>query len=169
MIDKIMDLILRAPEKWVHIREIARKVGISPNSVRKYATKLRKKGLIEMKKESNMVMMRASMENQSYKQEKLVHNLRSIFSSGLADFLYQYCNPRAIVLFGTYSRGEDISTSDVDIGIITNSKKRPDLSKFEKKLARRIELSLFTRKEVSDEFFNNIINGIVLKGVLKNE
>ena len=48
-------------------------------------------------------------------------------------------------------------------------KKRPDLSIFEKKLHRRIELSLFTRKEVSEEFFTNMINGIVLKGMVKNE
>lgn len=166
--EKIIDLIFQFPEKWIHLREIARKCKISPNSVRKYVVELKKKGIIEQKKEANMILIRANIESEAYKREKRIYNLRNIYSSGVVDFLYKYYNPKAIVLFGSYSRGEDILRSDIDIGIITNNEKRPDLSTFEKKLSRKIELSLFTRKEVSKEFFNNIINGIVLKGFLKN-
>ena len=165
----IKHLIFKAPEKWMHLREIARNLNISPNTVSKSIAELRKKGIVEEKKEVNMRMFRANFDNETYKHEKRVYNLQNIYDSGITSFLFEYYNPKAIALFGSYSRGEDISTSDIDIGIITNEKKRPNLTMFEKKLSRNIELSLFTRKKVSKEFFNSIINGIVLTGFLANE
>lgn len=169
MKNKMQEVVFRAPEKWIHIREIARVLRISPNSVRKDAILLKKHGILQKKREGNMIMYRANMESEQYKIEKMLVNLRDILYSGVIEFLQDYYSPAAIVLFGSYSRGEDTSTSDIDIAVITSSKKRPDLRKFEKKLSRRIELSIFTRKEVSKEFFNNVINGIVLKGFLKYE
>lgn len=169
MINKITDLIFKTPEKWAHIREAARKLNVSPNTVRKTITSLKKEGLLEEKKEGNMIRFRANLNSEKYKQEKRLYNLHQIYKSGIIDFLFNYYNPEVIILFGSYSRGEDISTSDIDIGIVTNESKRADLKDFEKKLSRKIELSLFTRNKISDEFFNNLINGIVLKGVLKNE
>ena len=49
MIEKITNLIFQAPEKWIHIREISRKLRVSPNSVRKYIPKL-KRGTINIGK-----------------------------------------------------------------------------------------------------------------------
>ncbi len=164
---KLNELIFAMPERWLHIREMARKLGVSPNTVRKDIAILKKSGIVEERKEGNMIMIRAKLDNENYKREKRIHNLHSIYKSGIVDYLFDfYDTPSAIILFGSHSRGEDISTSDIDICILTKNKKRPDLSGFEKKVFRRIELSLLTRKEVSDEFFNNLINGIVLKGVL---
>ena len=169
MIEKITELVFKNPEKWVHIRKMARLLKVSPNSIRKNIDKLKKIGIVQEQKEGVMIKYRANLEEESYKREKMLHNLRSIYSSGIVDFLYELYSPKAIVLFGSYSRGEDTSTSDIDIGILTSNRRRPDLRIFEKKLSRKIQLSLFTKKEVSKEFFNNIVNGIVLKGFMKNE
>jgi predicted nucleotidyltransferase len=169
MNDKINNLIFKNPEKWIHIRGIARKLRLSPETVRKHLAVLKRQEIVEGRKEGNLLQFRANLENENYKHKKILHNLRAIYDSGIAGFLYEYYHPKAIVLFGSYARGEDLSRSDIDIGIVTSNKKRPHLSGFEKRLARKINLSLFTRKEVSNEFFTNIINGVVLKGVLKNE
>jgi predicted nucleotidyltransferase len=166
---QISQLIFKFPEKWIHIREIARKLKISPETARKTLSRLKKQGIVEERKQANTLQFRARLENEIYKREKMIFNLHIIYDSGIVNLLSNYYHPKTIVLFGSYARGEDTSTSDIDIGVITNNKKRPNLRIFEKKLSRRIELSLFTRKEVSNEFFTNIINGIVLKGVLKNE
>lgn len=164
----IFDFICKNPEKWIHIRKASRELKISPNTFRKNISLLEKKGVIEKKKQGNMILYRANMENEKYKQMKQLNNLKNIYFSGIVDFLFDYYTPNAIILFGSYSRGEDISTSDIDIAVLTPNKKRPDLEKFEKKLNRRVELSLFTFDDISKEFLNNLINGIVLKGVLKN-
>ena len=168
MIDRIKNFIFKKPEKWAHIRETARQIKISPETVRKVIMSLKREGIVESRKEGNMLQFRANLESEKYKREKMLYNLREIHYSGIVDFLNDFYSPQAIVLFGSYARGEDTSSSDIDIGVITSSKKQPDLSVFEKRLARRIELSLFTRKDVSEEFFTNIINGITLKGMIKN-
>jgi predicted nucleotidyltransferase len=75
-------------------------------------------------------------------------------------------------LFGSYRKGEDISTSDIDIAIEDNDTKdhqthplrEPD---FEKLLGRNIQIHLFSRKNVDHNVFNNIANGIVLSGFLE--
>jgi|SRR3989338_6050314 len=169
MIEKIRDFIFKKPENWMHVRQMARELKISPETTRKMLVRLKKHGIVESRKEGNMTQFRASLENEKYKREKMLHNLRAAYDSGIVDFLYGLYRPGAIVLFGSYARGEDISSSDIDIGVITSSRKRPDLRIFERKLSRRIELSLFARKDVSSEFFANIINGVVLKGMIKNE
>ena len=165
--NKILNLIHSEPEKWKHIRKFSRMSKVSPNSVRTYLRILEKNGLVEKKIEGNLLLFRAKLDRPEYKTEKRLYNLKAIYGSGIIDFLDKYYQHRAIVLFGSYSRGEDTSDSDIDIAILTDDKKRPNLSKFEKKLNRKIELSLFTEKEISQEFYNNIINGIVLKGFLK--
>ena len=169
IMNEIKGFIFKAPERWMHIREIARKLKISPNSVRKNIAPLKKRGIVEERKDGNMILYRANMNDERCRREKMLHNLRNIFDSGVIESLYEYYSPSAIVLFGSYARGEDISSSDIDIAVVTSSRKRPDMRKFEKRLSRKIELSLFTREGVSREFFNNVANGIVLWRFLKNE
>jgi len=167
---KITDIISAEPEKWIHLRELARRSRTSPNTVKAYVKKETKKGTLKTKKEGNMVLYKANMENEDYTTRKRLSNISKIFDSGTVKHLDKYYNhPQAIVLFGSYSKGEDISTSDIDIAVITPEKKRPDLNRYEKILKRKIELSLFTNKDISKEFFNNLINGFVLKGFLKDE
>jgi predicted nucleotidyltransferase len=168
--EKIMEVIFAEPEKWIHIRELARKSKTSPNTAKTYVAEEKKKGILKTKKEGNMVLCKANMESENYLIKKRLSNISKIFDSGAIDYLDNYYDhPKAIILFGSYSRGEDISTSDLDIAIITQNKKRPDLSRYEKILKRKIELSLLTNKEISKEFFNNLINGFVLKGFFKYE
>ena len=101
--------------------------------------------------------------------EKKLYNLRSLYSSGLVDFLVQELSNPAIILFGSYARGEDVETSDIDIFIETTQKEIPSLVKFEKKLQRKTQL--FKYKDISKvenkELSNNIINGITLNGFLE--
>lgn len=164
---EVEEFIFEKPEKWFHIREISRKLKMSPNSVRVSAQKLVKDKIAEKRKLGNLLQVRANLDGENYKVEKRIYNFESMYRSGLADFLHDYYSRSAVILFGSYSRGEDTSFSDIDIAIITSEKKRPDLNAFEKRLARKINLSVFKRNEVSDEFFTGVINGIVLRGFLK--
>ena len=90
-----------------------------------------------------------------------------IYSSGIIEFLVNKYSPSSISVLGSYSKGEDVEKSDVDIAVITNNKEQADLEKFEKKLNRKVHLLLFETKKTSEEFFNNLINGIIFYGVLR--
>ncbi|MBI2508088.1 nucleotidyltransferase domain-containing protein [Candidatus Woesearchaeota archaeon] len=76
----------------------------------------------------------------------------------------------AIILFGSFRKGEDIERSDIDIAIITQIKDMPDLNRFEKILHHKVSLFLFSRERIekmkvgNKELLNNLVNGIILRG-----
>ena len=97
----------------------------------------------------------------------MVYNLYSVIESNLIDFIEEKLMPKSIVLFGSYQRGEDIESSDIDI-FVECKKEKLDIKKFEKKFERKIEFHFrenFT--SLPNELKNNIINGIVLSGFLE--
>ena len=103
--------------------------------------------------------------NQKFIQLKRLYNIYSLFSA--VDYLKNiYEEPEAIVLFGSYSKGEDISQSDIDIAVITSNHKEIKISKFEKKLTRKIKIYEIQIEKAEKEFLNTLINGIVLDGYL---
>ena len=107
------------------------------------------------------------MDNKIFKKYKIIHNLSSILESGVIDFIEETVSPKSIVLFGSYSRGEDIENSDIDLFVECKNEEL-DLKSFEKKLGRKIELH-FNEKFTMypKELKNNIINGVVLNGFLE--
>lgn len=164
---KVLDFIFRYPEKEFHIREIARCCGLSPNTVSTIVDEYCKRGVFLKQRKANLIEVKSNIDEEEYKIEKNLSNLRLIHESKLINYLNTfYNNPKAIILFGSYLRGEDISSSDIDIAVITSNKKRPNIEKFEKKLYRKINIHPILVKEVSKEFWNNLINGYVLRGYL---
>jgi predicted nucleotidyltransferase len=87
----------------------------------------------------------------------------------LADHMInEYFNP-VIVLFGSYSRGEDIEGSDIDLYVETPKKRNFDLEKFENILKRRIQVFNYKniREVLNIHLRNNIINGITINNFLE--
>lgn len=165
---KIINHLFTYPEIWTHVREVARKLNISPNSV---ATTIKKLNIIETRKDINALKFRCDLENKDYLKKKKIHNLSKLNNSKLIENLEKEYNSKAIILFGSYSKGEDISSSDIDIAIITNKKEHINLKIFEDELKRKISLSLVdpSYKKISKEFYMSLINGIVLQGRLSYE
>ncbi|MBU1129544.1 MAG: nucleotidyltransferase domain-containing protein [Nanoarchaeota archaeon] len=163
---KIMEFFLKFPERKFHLRELERLTKLSLPTIKDITQKLEKELLLKSKKEKVVKNFYAT-RNSKFIQFKRVYNIYSIFSSGLLDYLKDiYEEPEAIVLFGSYSKGEDISQSDIDIVIISNSSKDLDLSKFEKKLSRKIKIYEIKIKKIEKDFLNTLVNGIVLHGYL---
>lgn len=162
-----MKLFLDNPEKKFHIREIARLITLSPATVLKIVKKLKNDGLLISKKEKVVENIKAS-RNEKFIQLKRCYNIYSLFNSGLIDFLKnQYEEPECVVVFGSYSKGEDISKGDIDITIITKKEMGIDLKKFEKALKRKINIYEIEIAKCSKEFLNNLANGVILYGYLK--
>ncbi|MDP3027824.1 MAG: nucleotidyltransferase domain-containing protein, partial [Nanoarchaeota archaeon] len=105
-----------------------------------------------------------------FKQLKRISNFSKILDSGLVDFLNEKFPPEAISVIGSYSRGEDIKDSDIDIIIISKKEYYSvSLINFEKKLNRKIHLIITYYDKMSNEFYTNLINGIVLYGYLNKK
>jgi predicted nucleotidyltransferase len=99
---------------------------------------------------------------------KKCYNFLSFYESGLLDFLKdKYEEPEAIVVFGSYSDGEDTSESDIDVAIVTKKSVELDLKLFESLLKRKINVLEIQIGESGKEFLNNLANGTVVSGFLR--
>jgi len=163
---KIMELFFKYPERKFHLRELERLTKLSLPAVKMITERLEKEKLLKSEKEK-MVKNFYATRNSKFINLKRSYNLNSIFSSGLLNFLNdKYEEPEAIILFGSYSKGEDSSKSDIDIAVITPSQKKVNLSIFEKRLERKINVYEIQLKKAEKEFVNSLANGIVLSGNL---
>ena len=99
----------------------------------------------------------------------MLFNLAQLQSSGIIDYLKEQLGNPAIVVFGSYARGEDTDSSDIDIFIASASKKKVSFERFEKKLHRPIQIFRYAgiTHIKNKELANNIINGITLHGFVE--
>lgn len=148
-------------------RQIANVLEVSPPAVMKALPDLEKEGLIVMlqDKETKRWSIGLKRDNHQIMQLKRVDNLLLIYETGLADFLEKELAGATIILFGSYSRGEDIINSDIDIAIIGRKYKLIDAAKYEIYLQRKITLNFYDSfKNIHQHLKENLCNGIVLVG-----
>ncbi len=171
---RILDIIFKYPEKEFSLSDLAREAGVAKANIGHILDKFQKADLISIEKLSKIWRIKANQTNRLFITSKIILNLTSIYRIGLVEFLVDYFkNPKVIVLFGSFRKGEDISNSDVDIAIESDETKTnkiielKELSEFERIIGKRIQIHLFNRETVDINLFNNIANGIVLWGFLE--
>jgi predicted nucleotidyltransferase len=165
--DAVLDLLFLRPTGTFHVRELARLCGISAPTAAKAADALEGEGLARVERGPVVTAVRANLDAPAFVRSKRVFNLASAYASGLVDRLVEaYGRPRAIVMFGSYSRGEDVETSDVDIAVVTSKHASPDLSDLEARLERTISLHEVDLGAADEGFRRALANGIVLEGTL---
>ena len=164
---KILKVFFNEPKGGFHIRELSRMTGLSAPTVSTIVRGLAGESILVLKREKQVESAYAA-PGDSFRRLKQFVNLMSIHECGLVEKItLAYNYPAAVVLFGSYSRGEDTKRSDIDIGIVT--KRRADFStaRFEKKLGRKISIHELELEKAAPEFLNDLANGIVLEGYLK--
>lgn len=161
------------PDRRFHLRQLSKILKLSPATVKKKTDYLVKKNLVLRNAERNLVLFQANIDNPIFRELKKAYSILDIMDSGLVGFLNKELTYPTIVLFGSVSKGEDSKKSDLDIFILTETKKTIDMSVFEKKLDRSIQLIVMSEKgfqnakKQNPSLINNIINGIKLSGFLK--
>jgi len=148
-------------------REIAGFLGVSAPAIMKAIPNLEKRGFVKVKqdKESKRWSIELNRDNYKIMQFKRVDNLKQIYESGLNDFLEKEFAGAVIILFGSYSRGEDTEKSDIDIAIIGRKDKIVELTNYEKCLERKINLNFYdSLKKIHKHLKENLCNGIALAG-----
>jgi predicted nucleotidyltransferase len=148
-------------------RAIAKKLHVSQPAVSKALPELEKQQIIKIKKDkdSGRLAIELNRTNHKIMQLKRADNLKLIYESGIVDFLEKEFAGGTIILFGSYSRGEDTINSDIDIAIIGRKDKIIELEEFENALERKINLNFYNSfREIHKKLKENIFNGIVLIG-----
>ena len=164
---KLLKIFLFNPTEEFRLRELSRLSKISPPSVMAYLKKFEKEELIKSFKKRGVPFYKSEIDGEKFREYKKIGILFELNDSGLTDFLWDELSPKAIILYGSFAKGESLEESDIDLFIIGKEKKIR-LEEFEKKLERKIHLMFDDNpKNIPNELKNNLINGIVLKGYLK--
>jgi len=148
-------------------REIAKLLKVSPTAVSKALPLLGKEGVvkIEKMKSMNLKAIELNRDDERAIDFKRVENLKMIYESGIVKLLEDSFLGAAIILFGSYSRGDDVASSDIDIAVIGCKEKEKELDKFEKLFEREIIINFYDNwKEIHKNLRDNILNGIVFSG-----
>ena len=162
---KVLEAFFENPSREFHLRELSRVLKLSMPTIISATDKLAKEKMIIKEKGKVITKITSNRDNIDFARLKRLHNLEQIYNSSLITHISEaYNQPKAIILFGSFSRGEDIEKSDIDIAIITNKKLDLDLSKYEKILKKSINLHEVNLDRISKEFKSNLLNGIVLEG-----
>ncbi len=162
---KIFSLVcLRAGEKLSQ-REIAKILKVSPTAIANAIKKQKDSGLIKVEKTKTINFVSFNRDECKAVNLKRVENLKNIYLSGLSDYLEVELAGATVILFGSYSRGEDTNTSDIDIAVIGRKDKALRLEEYEKILNRKINVNFYNLlRDVHIHLKNNILNGVVLHG-----
>ena len=166
---RILRLFFEGPNERLHLREVARRVGLSATGAMKILRALEKEGMLEKEQGAVTVVYRGNYNNEKFMALKRSLNLYSLNYSGLVSELIDFFNiPECMVLFGSYAKGEDTRESDIDIAVMTNMKEYPQLDVYEGDLKRKISLHLINNiKNEEKDFINTLANGIVIYGYLE--
>ncbi|MBU0758278.1 MAG: nucleotidyltransferase domain-containing protein [Nanoarchaeota archaeon] len=152
---------VKYPSIKLHVRALAKKIGVSPTSVINYSESLLDKELINEHPSGKNRVLSPNYDNEKFIFFKKWTNLVLLIESGVIEELSN--ESRTIILFGSYSKGEDIERSDIDIAIDKPTKN--NLEKYENLLSRNIQLH-YMQNLKNLNLKENIKQGILIKGIM---
>jgi len=168
---KIMQHFFEKPYNPIHLRELSRKAKVSIYSTKKIADELVNQKILIQTKQGNQRLLQANMENQLVKQLKITFSIKKIQDCNIIEFLEEKIPAiSSITLYGSTAQGKDDENSDIDL-LIIGQKTKIDMSSYEKKLNKEINLLIMKWSEwrvhakKDKPFYREIIkDGIVLFG-----
>jgi predicted nucleotidyltransferase len=170
---KFVKFFLENPYQEVYLREIAKKLKISPFAAKKYADKMVKEKILTEEKRANLRYLKLNMDNLTAKYLKISLNLQKIINTGLIEYVKEKIEGvSSIVLFGSVARGEDDKRGDIDL-LVIGKDKFLGCYDVERKLGKKIEVHAFSwknwkrqEKENKAFYLDIIAHGIPLYGEL---
>lgn len=157
---KVAEVFFREPTRVHYIKEISKKINLAHTSVKKHVRELIGEGLVEQTEGDIYTGYRAKRDSPHFIFAKKISNQILLQESGLLDVLKENY-PEAIIIFGSYDKGEDLETSDIDI-YADIKRYKTDLEKFESHLKRKIQIIF--KGEASKSLMGSINQGTLLYG-----
>ena len=149
----------------INVREYAKIIHVSPPTASNLLEKYHKENLLLKTRFKNYILYYANKESKTFIDLSRIY-WREKLKELTVHLEGTLVNP-TIILFGSLSKAETKSDSDVDLAVFAH-KKELRTGIFEKKLKRRIQFFWLSsiKKIKTKELANNIINGYVIIGKL---
>ncbi|MEK6901913.1 MAG: nucleotidyltransferase domain-containing protein [Nanoarchaeota archaeon] len=169
--DKILHYFFSFPLTEATLNQVVSKLQISKSSANKSIRQLLQEKFLQRKIVGRTWLLSCNQHHQYNSSRKIAYFLGEIVDSELLPALRkEFPSAKAIILFGSYRKGDCTDQSDVDIAIEWGVTKIIEWGKFEQLGYRRnvpINVHLISRKNININLFANIANGIVLDGFLE--
>ena len=162
------------PDREIGLNDLAAAIHISKATARRAALHLIEEGFLQRELLGNMWRLSRNKDHVYNFSKKIAYKLMMVYESGiLGDIHRAFSNPRCVVLFGSYRKGDDNEKSDIDIAVeVVGGKEQKivklgEIKKFGYRKNVPINLHIFSRDKIDINLFSNIANGIILEGFLE--
>jgi len=171
---KVLAWFFSYPAKEMSLNDLSEVLKISKTTANKVVNRLVKEGFLFKQVLGRIWRISCNISHPYNFSRKIAYNLIMIYESGIIGEMYKILeNPKAIILFGSYRKGDDNEKSDIDIAIEVlddNEVRIVELGVIQKFGYRNdvaVNLYIFSRNKIDLNLFANISNGIVLEGFLE--
>jgi predicted nucleotidyltransferase len=173
---KVLHWFFSFPNAEIGLNELSSNLRMSKTTVKKAVKALAEEEFLVNKPYGNAWRITCNAHHHYNFSRKIAYNIEGVyqvFEEGLREHILKVVrNPKCIVLFGSYRKGDDNEKSDIDIAaeVPGNEKHRiTALGKVDTGFRHNVvvNLHIFSRKNVDINLFSNIANGFVLEGFLE--
>jgi|SRR3989344_2060420 len=171
---KIQYFFFDHPTKNFSLNGLCLKVKISKTTANAVVEQLVKEGFLNKEVIGKLWKISCNLRHHYNATRKISYHLSLIYESNIIGAIHEiFPNARAIILFGSYRKGDDAENSDLDIAVEVISNESPKIMElgvipylgYRQDIA--VNLHVFSRNNISINLFANIANGIVLDGFLE--
>jgi predicted nucleotidyltransferase len=169
---KVLYLFIDNPFEKYYLREASRLLRMSPMTLKRSLDLLLKNKLILREKIKNQILYSANLDNPAFRHIKIARNLSWFVKKDIVGFIRNNIpGTSAVMLYGSYAKGEDSRVSDIDLIVIAPVKK--DISgELSALIGKEVNLSIFSPAQWSKQAASNkafyldvITEGIILYGM----
>lgn len=171
---KVQNYFFDYPTKEISLNDLCSAVKISKTTANAIVKRLTKTGFLKIEIIGKLWRISCNLEHNYNVSRKTSYHLGLIYESGIIKAVHEALpSVRTIILFGSYRKGDDTESSDVDIAaeVIGDSKYEIVELGIIPQLGYRqnvtVNLHIFSRNDISLNLFANIVNGIILEGFLE--
>lgn len=161
----VLELFFNEGSKHWHFEEIIKASKLSRDKANNWLVRFQKEKLItKIKEKGKMPYYIADFESPSYKNRKKLYALEKFYKTGLLNHLMGLKEAKTIILFGSFSRSDWHTNSDIDIFILGNADKF-EQGLYEKKLGREIQTFIYKEENnIQKGLLKSILTGYTIKG-----
>ncbi len=165
-----MSVFMESPTRSFGWKELSRKARLGPPSTKRYLDDLRKEGIVAEKTVAGRRFYFANRDSRLYRIYKRLDTMLRLEKSGFVEFMNNKYGYPPIILFGSHSSGEATEDSDIDIAVLTESKKDADVRAFEKLIGKEIHVFRLSRsalkalRKENKSMYQGLFNGCMISG-----
>src|SRR3989344_484104 len=153
---RMLRVLFWFPDLEFSLSELAKESGVSKSTASRLLNYLKATDIVTVIDKGIVLRIKANTENREFIKRKIAFNLSSLYHSGLIESLNENLgHPKAVILIGSFLKGEDTSTSDIDIAVETEKEANMEsinlsgIEEYEKYFGgRKISIHFFNRKNV---------------------